>query len=147
MNPDNITNIAGANKTQLERCCMVHRCRQPGRPANLLPAAPPHPMPACLPLAPPRCHAAAVLFMWVCLPAFGAASYVPAIVLERPLFVRWGAGSRGPKLLPLLGQAWERAAVASSRMRFGRPHTLPHTPLAPLARPCVRLAPPPTRTA
>ncbi|EFN51572.1 hypothetical protein CHLNCDRAFT_140061 [Chlorella variabilis] len=31
---------------------------------------------------------AAVLFMWVCLPAFGAASYVPAIVLERPLFVR-----------------------------------------------------------
>jgi hypothetical protein len=30
----------------------------------------------------------AVLFMWVCLPAFGAASYVPAIVLERPLFVR-----------------------------------------------------------
>ncbi len=29
-----------------------------------------------------------VLFMWVCLPAFGAASYVPAIVLERPLFVR-----------------------------------------------------------
>lgn len=31
---------------------------------------------------------AAVLFMWVTLPAFGAASYVPAIVLERSLFVR-----------------------------------------------------------
>ncbi|WPT13868.1 ABC transporter G family member 50 [Picochlorum sp. SENEW3] len=31
---------------------------------------------------------AAVLFMWCTLPAFGAASYVPAIVLERPLFVR-----------------------------------------------------------
>ena len=31
---------------------------------------------------------AAVLFMWCALPAFGAASYVPAIVLERPLFVR-----------------------------------------------------------
>jgi ATP-binding cassette, subfamily G (WHITE), member 2 len=30
----------------------------------------------------------AVLFMWCILPAFGAASYVPAIVLERPLFVR-----------------------------------------------------------
>ena len=30
----------------------------------------------------------AVLFMWTTLPAFGAASYVPAIVLERPLFVR-----------------------------------------------------------
>lgn len=31
---------------------------------------------------------AAVLFMWTTLPAFGAASYVPAIVLERPLFTR-----------------------------------------------------------
>ncbi|KAL4428045.1 hypothetical protein ABPG75_002134 [Micractinium tetrahymenae] len=31
---------------------------------------------------------AAMLFMWVVLPAYGAASYVPAIVLERPLFVR-----------------------------------------------------------
>lgn len=31
---------------------------------------------------------AAVLFMWCVLPAFGAASYVPAIVLERALFVR-----------------------------------------------------------
>jgi hypothetical protein len=30
--------------------------------------------------------------MWVTLPAFGAASYVPAIVLERSLFVRWAAG-------------------------------------------------------
>ncbi|KAI3436016.1 hypothetical protein D9Q98_002073 [Chlorella vulgaris] len=30
----------------------------------------------------------AMLFMWVVLPAFGAASYVPSIVLERPLFVR-----------------------------------------------------------
>lgn len=30
----------------------------------------------------------AVLFMWCTLPAFGAASYVPAIVLERPLFIR-----------------------------------------------------------
>lgn len=32
---------------------------------------------------------AAVLFMWTTLPAFGAASYVPAIVLERPLFTRY----------------------------------------------------------
>jgi len=31
---------------------------------------------------------AAVLFMWSTLPAFGAAAYVPAIVLERPLFTR-----------------------------------------------------------
>jgi ATP-binding cassette subfamily G (WHITE) protein 2 len=29
-----------------------------------------------------------ILFMWVNLPAFGAASYIPAIVLERALFVR-----------------------------------------------------------
>ena len=28
------------------------------------------------------------LFIWQLLPAFGAASYIPAIVLERPLFVR-----------------------------------------------------------
>ncbi|PRW20409.1 P-loop containing nucleoside triphosphate hydrolase [Chlorella sorokiniana] len=31
---------------------------------------------------------AAVLYMWVTLPAFGASSFVPAIVLERPLFTR-----------------------------------------------------------
>eukprot|EP00879_Flechtneria_rotunda_P005742 GHRR01006043.1.p1 GENE.GHRR01006043.1~~GHRR01006043.1.p1 ORF type:complete len:547 (+),score=129.21 GHRR01006043.1:934-2574(+) len=30
----------------------------------------------------------AVLFMWVTMPAYGAASYVPAIVLERSLFTR-----------------------------------------------------------
>ncbi|GMH35776.1 hypothetical protein BSKO_03644 [Bryopsis sp. KO-2023] len=33
-------------------------------------------------------NVAAVLFMWTTLPAFGAASYVPAIVLERALFIR-----------------------------------------------------------
>ena len=31
---------------------------------------------------------AGVLFMWTALPAFGAASYIPAIVLERNLYVR-----------------------------------------------------------
>lgn len=31
---------------------------------------------------------AAVLFMWSTLPAFGAASYVPALTLEKPLYVR-----------------------------------------------------------
>eukprot|EP00887_Chlorella_sp_A99_P008260 scaffold12.g8260.t1 len=30
----------------------------------------------------------AVLFMWCTLPAYGASSYVPSLVLERPLFVR-----------------------------------------------------------
>ncbi|KAJ9505479.1 hypothetical protein QJQ45_025438, partial [Haematococcus lacustris] len=33
-------------------------------------------------------HRRAVLFMWTVLPAFGAASYVPSLVLERNLFVR-----------------------------------------------------------
>lgn len=33
-------------------------------------------------------NAAGVLFMWSTLPAFGAASYVPSIVLERALFIR-----------------------------------------------------------
>jgi ABC-type multidrug transport system ATPase subunit len=33
-------------------------------------------------------NVAGMLLMWVILPAFGAASYIPAIVLERPLFVR-----------------------------------------------------------
>lgn len=31
---------------------------------------------------------AAVLFMSITLPAFGAAAYTPALVLERPLFIR-----------------------------------------------------------
>jgi len=31
---------------------------------------------------------AAVGFMWVTLPAYGAAAYIPSIVMERPLFVR-----------------------------------------------------------
>ena len=33
----------------------------------------------------------AVLFLWTILPGYAAASYMPTIVLERPLFVRWGA--------------------------------------------------------
>ncbi|KAK9804269.1 hypothetical protein WJX72_004137 [[Myrmecia] bisecta] len=31
---------------------------------------------------------AGVLFLWITLPAYGAAAFVPAIVLERPVFVR-----------------------------------------------------------
>lgn len=31
----------------------------------------------------------AVGFMWVTLPAYGAAAYIPSIVMERPLFVRF----------------------------------------------------------
>ena len=31
---------------------------------------------------------AAVLFMWCVMPAYGAAGYVPALVLERTLYVR-----------------------------------------------------------
>ena len=45
----------------------------------------------------------AVLFMWCTLPAYGASSYVPSLVLERPLFVRerndglyrWAEGGAG----------------------------------------------------
>lgn len=33
-------------------------------------------------------NTAAVLFMWSTMPAFGAASYVPALTLERKLFLR-----------------------------------------------------------
>jgi hypothetical protein len=35
----------------------------------------------------------AVLFLWTILPGYAAASYMPTIVLERPLFVR----CRSPK--------------------------------------------------
>jgi hypothetical protein len=56
------------------------------------PAVPP--LLRCLPTTPQGAVlsssflSAAVLFMSLSLPAFGAASYVPAIVLERSLFVR-----------------------------------------------------------
>ena len=81
-------------------------CSLPTR--HLPPQHAPACMPACLPAA-PACRLviftlffkegnnmspdnlptiASVLFMWTLLPAFGAASYVPAIVMERPLFVR-----------------------------------------------------------
>jgi len=33
---------------------------------------------------------AAVLFLWTILPGYAAAAFIPTIVLERPLFVRWG---------------------------------------------------------
>ncbi len=33
----------------------------------------------------------AVLFLWTILPGYAAASYMPTIVLERPLFVRSAA--------------------------------------------------------
>lgn len=61
----------------LKLCSSLHGSPSPSHPTSLRPT---------------RTHTA-VLFMWVCLPAFGAASYIPAIVLERPLFVRracWG---------------------------------------------------------
>ena len=42
----------------------------------------------------------AVLFMWTVLPAFGAAAYLPSIVLDRPLFIR------------CVAPAWLRCAAA-----------------------------------
>ncbi len=35
----------------------------------------------------------AVLFLWTILPGYAAASYMPSIVLERPLFVRYAPAS------------------------------------------------------
>lgn len=49
---------------------------------------------------------AAVLFMWSTLPAFGAAAYIPAIVLERPLFTRCTPLLHPPRLAPLHEYAW-----------------------------------------
>lgn len=34
---------------------------------------------------------AAVLFLWTILPGYAAAAFIPTIVLERPLFVRWAS--------------------------------------------------------
>ena len=43
----------------------------------------------------------AVLFMWCTLPGFGAAAYIPSIVLERPLFTRSAASLQGKSLSQL----------------------------------------------
>jgi hypothetical protein len=40
-------------------------------------------------------NVSAMLFMWTTLPAFGAAAYVPQIVMERSLFMRERADGRG----------------------------------------------------
>lgn len=46
-------------------------------------------------------NVAAVCFMWCTLPAFGAAAYIPSIVMERPLFVRRGpAQLNSPPMAP-----------------------------------------------
>ena len=37
----------------------------------------------------------AVLFLWTILPGYAAASYMPSIVLERPLFVRCAPAALG----------------------------------------------------
>ncbi len=59
----------------------------------------------------------AVLFLWTILPGYAAASYMPTIVLERPLFVRsaptlWLAHSPSHKpccrmdILTVCGSCW-----------------------------------------
>lgn len=95
--PDNLTNIAGAGFiityvlwTACPACAVAVRwqggsCAGPlqgeGKLSTRLDQQliGPHDCPLC---------PAAVLFMWTTLPAFGAAAYVPNIVLERALFVR-----------------------------------------------------------
>ena len=43
----------------------------------------------------------AVLFLWTILPGYAAASYMPTIVLERPLFVRCAKTRTAQRALPL----------------------------------------------
>jgi hypothetical protein len=44
---------------------------------------------------------AAVLFLWTILPGYAAAAFIPTIVLERPLFIRWAAAAAAALLLLL----------------------------------------------
>lgn len=55
---------------------------------------------------------AAVLFMWCVLPAYGAASYVPAIVLERQLYVRERADGLYLPITYLLAKMLDELMIA-----------------------------------
>lgn len=56
---------------------------------------------------------AAVLFMWCTLPAFGAAAYVPSLVLERNLFVRERADGMYHVITYLLAKMFDELIIAS----------------------------------
>ena len=93
----NLNNIAGA-------LCLQHACT----------------CAACLPIcfasgtasnAPEPCSPwpAAIMYMWATLPAFSATSYIPSIVLERPLFTRYVL-RRQPRRHAMGANAWARIA-------------------------------------
>uniref|UniRef100_A0A7S3VU76 ABC transporter domain-containing protein n=1 Tax=Dunaliella tertiolecta TaxID=3047 RepID=A0A7S3VU76_DUNTE len=56
---------------------------------------------------------AAVLFMWVTLPAFGAAAYIPSLVLERSLFIRERADGLYHVITYLLSKILEEVLLAA----------------------------------
>uniref|UniRef100_A0A7S3VTN2 ABC transporter domain-containing protein n=1 Tax=Dunaliella tertiolecta TaxID=3047 RepID=A0A7S3VTN2_DUNTE len=56
---------------------------------------------------------AAMLFMWVTLPAFGAASYIPSLVLERGLFIRERADGLYHVITYLLSKVLEEVFLAA----------------------------------
>ena len=62
----------------------------------------------------------AVLFLWTILPGYAAASYMPTIVLERPLFVRCAQTCIMQRALPLSAVPTpERAAGSRQSTRDG----------------------------
>ncbi len=58
----------------------------------------------------------AVLFLWTILPGYAAASYMPTIVLERPLFVRCAQMCIMQPALPLSAcPLWSRPQAEHGR--------------------------------
>lgn len=55
----------------------------------------------------------AVLFMWCTMPAFGAAAYVPSLVLERGLFVRERADGMYHVITYLLAKMFDELVIAA----------------------------------
>ena len=58
----------------------------------------------------------AVLFLWTILPGYAAASYMPTIVLERPLFVRCAQTCIMQRVSPLSAcPLWSRPQAEHER--------------------------------
>ena len=58
----------------------------------------------------------AVLFLWTILPGYAAASYMPTIVLERPLFVRCAQACIAQHASPLCAcPLWSRRQAERGR--------------------------------
>ena len=69
----------------------------------------------------------AVLFLWTILPGYAAASYMPTIVLERPLFVRCNSPNG------LLRKNSPDPIICAHMLEF-----VPHSEGAPLPCQCIR---------